>query len=128
MSIDYRRLLGDGKCAMCRKPLGTIFRRIRVDHGAIDARAAQRQHALGTFLGSHQLAEVMGPGETLVRFTEDLDKDATEVLLVHDLCMAGRPMDVAMLLESARSRRRTDEALKDRHEDRAERDANEGTR
>jgi hypothetical protein len=52
------------KCAACSRPVWhagvPLFWRVRVERLGIDARAIQRETALGSFLNSPALAKVMG--------------------------------------------------------------------
>jgi hypothetical protein len=104
MATNYRAIIGDGKCVSCHRPLGSIFWRLRIDRGVINVGAARRQVGLAMFLGSDELAEVMGPGETLVRFTSEVDEKAITTLCICDRCVLDQPIDLALQIEAASDR------------------------
>lgn len=62
-------LLRHTTCTLCGKKIGRtglpLFWKVTIERHGIDARAVQRQDALGTYLGSHALGAIMGPDEDL---------------------------------------------------------------
>lgn len=106
MAIDYEAMIGDGNCVQCRRPLGPVFKRIRVDMGVIDVRRTSRLHGLQMMLGGNAaLAEVFNPEPgPLVRFTGDEPLAPATLLCVHVECYA-KGIDPALLEEQVRAGR-----------------------
>lgn len=88
-------------CNLCSRQIGhtglPLFWRVTVERFGIDARAVRRLHGLGEFLGSHQLASVMGPDEELAKSLMEPVK-AT----VCEACALGKGLPVAVVAEAAR--------------------------
>ena len=57
------------KCASCHKPILhgglPLFWRLRIERFGVDVNAVRRQDALGTYMGNHLLASIMGPDEDM---------------------------------------------------------------
>lgn len=93
MSVDYWKLIGDGKCAICRGRLGQIFRRVRIDHGVINVQAANQLMGLSQFFGGNtDLAAAFDPTREgdHVRFSGDQDTMAragAEQTVMHTYCL-----------------------------------------
>jgi len=109
MATDYRALIGDGKCVVCKGPLGAVFMRIRVDRGVINAGAARRHMGLTTFfgggVGASALAGIFSPDpEPWVKFTADVDALGATSLCLCSGCYCEAPIDVAVLEEAANAR------------------------
>lgn len=106
MPIDYSKLIGDGKCALCRGPLGHVFRRIRIDTGVIDVRHMKELDSLANLTGSAALAEIFDPrgNEPLVRFTTDVDPDAGTLVCLCLDCFCSRAFDPGVLEETVNAR------------------------
>lgn len=92
---NYRKLLGDGKCANphCKSPrkaLGSLFRRVRIDLGVINVQAARSLMGLSMHLGSPALAEIFDPtpADEHVIFSAEPGKGRDKVLHTYLVCQA----------------------------------------
>ena len=58
-------------CSVCRKPIGAaglpLFFRVTLERFGVDVKVTRRQDALGDFIGSSRIAEVMGPNEDMTQ-------------------------------------------------------------
>lgn len=94
-------LLRSARCNLCHRGIGhtklPLFWRLRIERFGVDLRAAQRQDALGTFLGSQVLGAVMGPDEDLAKPV----MDPVTVTVCED-CALDKRLPVAVMAEAAR--------------------------
>lgn len=83
-------------CDVCSKPIGAcglpLFWRVTVERFAVNLRAAERQDALATMLGSSALAAVMGPDEDLATPVME-----PAVRTVCEACATEREVSIAAL-------------------------------
>lgn len=92
-------LLTHAKCDLCHQPIGhtgvPLFWKVTIERFGVDLKAVNRQDALGAFLSSQVLGDVMGPGEDLAK--PMMDKPA--VATVCETCGTKDTM-VAMLADA----------------------------
>lgn len=83
------------KCSVCGNHVAhsglPIFWRVKVERFGIDTTAVKRQLGLSTFLGSYELASVMGPDEDMT-----IDLMAPKTMTLCEKCALGVPVAIAL--------------------------------
>lgn len=71
MGMKEKELRKAATCAVCGEPFGKagmpMFWRVKIERIGLDAQAIHRQAGFETFLGSVQLAQVMGPNKEMTK-------------------------------------------------------------
>ncbi len=95
-------LLKHATCNLCSKPIGNsglpLFWTVSINRYGIDMQAAKRSDALGTYLGSQAIANIMGPDEDLAEPV----MEAPVELTVCEKCACDRGLPIAAMAEHGR--------------------------